>query len=847
MTKKGLALTLATLMIWAVAVPAFAAVEPFPDVPQDHWAYEAIESLRMAGLVEGYPDGTFGGERTFTRYEMAMVFSRILERLVAWLEGREALLITPAMGTTITELGREFAPELQLMDVRVSQLERLLGAMNARIEALEEQMAELANASEDAKAAAELAERAADRAYRARLAAEDARSQARDAREMAERALAMAEMGGSGEDGVDREALDTARQADRLAYLAHLSAERALTRVDELEHDVAELKARPVFSGEVRADYENTHASDNEVRMDPRDDESDEIYEEDLFETSVALTATMQPADGVVVDGGLKLVSDMFGLNSASLPDNAVRLADLFVKVTAPGTLRMAYFGSLEGEEVGRNFSDYVLDADKYDDEVASGGAIVETQVGNLNTRVIAGRIPETDALGNVVGPGENVYGVASVLPLADILNVGVGGLWGQDVESTMFVGASGANDIIGYDFTYATYGDDVATVIDSSAEATLGKVDVGLTYRYIGDDYDNAALLGRELDPDEGDLLPGNKEFVLSASMPVMIATALYENGYEATVDDSDFTSWHLLGVEDADLFGFNLAAYLYGDKKDGNRETSANRFELSRTIKLGVPVTFNFTQAAIDLTGYVGGSGQDEYTHRAFGVGVNDLALTDSVAVNAGFTRIDNPLDEDDYDWTEVEAWDLYLEDDANNQHRVHYRDVMTAGLRFAATDALTLSGQYTLERNDLDGAPRDVSDLAQQTIDLGADYTLSLYGADVTLGYGYQIVKVDAANHVTFPFDDSPKSTFSVNVTRDVLGATMDASYKLVTGRGSDGPGKVSARDMMASLDFTYPVAEDMDFTLSGKWGQSKDNTPSADDYYYASVKAGVGLKF
>jgi hypothetical protein len=44
-----------------------AAAQEFTDVPEHHWAYEAIDYLQEAGLVEGYPDGTFKGDRPFTR------------------------------------------------------------------------------------------------------------------------------------------------------------------------------------------------------------------------------------------------------------------------------------------------------------------------------------------------------------------------------------------------------------------------------------------------------------------------------------------------------------------------------------------------------------------------------------------------------------------------------------------------------------------------------------------------------------------------------------------------------------------------------------------------------------
>src|SRR5690606_6459683 len=85
MRKRGIALFMSVLMIWTMSAPAWAQVNPFSDLRSDHWAYDSVVKLAAAGLVEGYPDGTFGGDRMFTRYEMAMVFARVLanfERLI---------------------------------------------------------------------------------------------------------------------------------------------------------------------------------------------------------------------------------------------------------------------------------------------------------------------------------------------------------------------------------------------------------------------------------------------------------------------------------------------------------------------------------------------------------------------------------------------------------------------------------------------------------------------------------------------------------------------------------------------------------------------------------------------
>ena len=55
----------------------------FPDVPNNHWAYEAVSDLSRRGLVEGYPDGTFGGDRMLTRYEFAQIVYRAIQNGVA--------------------------------------------------------------------------------------------------------------------------------------------------------------------------------------------------------------------------------------------------------------------------------------------------------------------------------------------------------------------------------------------------------------------------------------------------------------------------------------------------------------------------------------------------------------------------------------------------------------------------------------------------------------------------------------------------------------------------------------------------------------------------------------------
>ncbi len=102
------ALVLAMAMALGVSVTAFAA-NPFSDLPAGHWAYASVAKLAAAGVVDGYPDGTFKGDKTMTRYEMAQIVAKALAK--------------GAIGSDDKLVG-EFADELDNLGVRVAKLEK---------------------------------------------------------------------------------------------------------------------------------------------------------------------------------------------------------------------------------------------------------------------------------------------------------------------------------------------------------------------------------------------------------------------------------------------------------------------------------------------------------------------------------------------------------------------------------------------------------------------------------------------------------------------------------------------------------------------------------------------------
>jgi S-layer homology domain len=128
------AVALMAALMFAVVAPAFA--QPFADVPTNHWAYDAIAELAAKGLVEGYPDGTFKGDRAMTRYEMAMVVARLLARIesIQIPAPAPAPQVTANDLATIQRLINEFRAELAALGVRVTAIEEELNAIKARLD-----------------------------------------------------------------------------------------------------------------------------------------------------------------------------------------------------------------------------------------------------------------------------------------------------------------------------------------------------------------------------------------------------------------------------------------------------------------------------------------------------------------------------------------------------------------------------------------------------------------------------------------------------------------------------------------------------------------------------------------
>jgi hypothetical protein len=124
MNKRLLKVAVTTALTVAFAVPAFAApittttANPFSDVPAKHWAYDSVSKLAKAGVVTGFGDGTFKGDKTVSRYEMASMIATAMQKS-----------LNNDQKEIVDQLSKEFATELNEMGVKVEAIDKKVDNM----------------------------------------------------------------------------------------------------------------------------------------------------------------------------------------------------------------------------------------------------------------------------------------------------------------------------------------------------------------------------------------------------------------------------------------------------------------------------------------------------------------------------------------------------------------------------------------------------------------------------------------------------------------------------------------------------------------------------------------------
>jgi len=114
--KRALKVAVVSAITVAFAVPAFA--NPFSDVPAKHWSYDSVNQLAQAGVIDGYGDGTFKGDKTMTRYEMAQIVGKAMTKT-----------LNAAQQANVDKLSQEYASELNAMGIKVDGMQNQIDNM----------------------------------------------------------------------------------------------------------------------------------------------------------------------------------------------------------------------------------------------------------------------------------------------------------------------------------------------------------------------------------------------------------------------------------------------------------------------------------------------------------------------------------------------------------------------------------------------------------------------------------------------------------------------------------------------------------------------------------------------
>ena len=221
----------------------------FSDVPAGHWAKEAVEALAAKGIIVGFPDGTYRGNETLTRYQAALIIYRLLQQIEEELKAKGESPTMEAMSSedieALKNAVQELAAELAALGVRVSALEDSAATKEdiARLEALIEELKAqpMPEPGMDQAALQDLA----DRVEAASIAADTALAQAQQLAEQLE-ALAQDVEGVKGDLAALQTQVEANAQAiqalNELAVLLNQDVLALQDRVTALEKGLADLQ-----------------------------------------------------------------------------------------------------------------------------------------------------------------------------------------------------------------------------------------------------------------------------------------------------------------------------------------------------------------------------------------------------------------------------------------------------------------------------------------------------------------------------------------------------------------------------------------------------------------------------
>lgn len=649
MNSKKLTLILAVVLVVSMSASVLAA-NPFADVPAHHWAYDSIVQLQAVGLIEGYPDGTYGGANTLTRYEAAMVFARALARLEVLVEDRviegtadvkeEILAELDAVGVELSELIVAEFEKLGLIDDTVESnaayVEMVTGRINDRLGRLTRKVDEIA-ANQDAeyeRIAALLSEQEVAispevEAVLADLVSELVKEELAAATKLAKETIVdtgvierivVDDVDEAAIEAIVNEVVDAslaqveanldARVVDLSDTIADLSAEfnseLALlgVRVDELEglyadvdNRVTALEDQATLSGSIKAE-----AVTRKVVAVDEDDET-ETTAIGLFGTDYSNTDALELDADVVAKLNARVGDNTDVALTLKLDGNTIDAASLnsyLLEVASEGTIKNFAFGDVENHVKSR-FDQNVVVFD-----------------------------PDNGAVADLALAGFDVSALASNGVLA--LTAGYE-IW----------------PALGFKLTGAAVTDSNLRLDDATTVAA------GLFGEVFGVNYDAKVAFDRFEEGVENNMLVdvnvGAEFGILSVDANYTTAGKEFGKGALATTNFFDEEAQSRFGLDaGADLFGIDLAAGTYFENdEDGENVVNATMLNAGYELNFLLPLELSAAY------GWKMNETEDNDVHTELKVGLSGLELF-GVELGANYTFVNNYLDGN---WRDPSKW--------------------------------------------------------------------------------------------------------------------------------------------------------------------------------------------
>lgn len=583
MKTKRIALVLTLVLVLSMATTAFAANNPFSDLPADHWAYDSIVQLAAVGLIEGYPDGTFGGSRMLTRYEAAMVFARALERLENIIEAglaeagddsfeelalnerlrkaeRRLATLSNAEGDFATLYGQVSAlnDKVGEMNSTVTKLDGTVGLLNpvvinlnSEVKGLSSDVQTLYGLAGDIEADVAELEKELDAKIIDLANITEA--------EMTNLKALVVNYQGEVAELENKFKAELVNVADIVFKLNNeFARELALLekRVGALEEQTAALDKRVdsvdkvQFNGVVKSNYSNLQVfeveDDNEKKiLDPVKgilENKDDTYKTKLgnFSSEMQLTIATKVSDNLKVN--------LFGSVKGARPNEWTKLDKYTVEVLSDSPISRLVLGTVSDKDVKNRFGTTILNIQP------ANGVLADAKVGPVDVNFVSG-VKSSDGLVAAIANYELMPELGLKLAASQLLDENLEAT--DPAEVGILVGAYGNVAGVNYaaNFALDRYDKDVDknTFVDVKVDTEIGVLGLNVEYALAGENFATGKL--------------ASKGFV-----------------------KADATSRLKLGAK-ADIFGLNVGVENY-QEQGNDKLIDGIKLEADTKVDLGIPV---------------------------------------------------------------------------------------------------------------------------------------------------------------------------------------------------------------------------------------------------------------